>query len=219
MTTIALKTVAAVTGLLFVGFVVAHMYGNLMIFGGTDTFNEYAHHLRTFGEPMLPYGGFLWVMRIALLVGLFGHVASVMILWRRAGRARPVKYAVKPKMTYGAFYAKAMRWGGVALFIFLVFHILHFTTNTIQIGGDFAEPADRLVASFGIWWAVAIYTLAVIALGLHLLHGVWGAGMTLGLNSSLKAAERIRVTGMVIAAVVVIGFLLPPYAILFGLIP
>jgi succinate dehydrogenase / fumarate reductase cytochrome b subunit len=115
--------------------------------------------------------------------------------------------------------SRAMRWGGVALLLFVVFHILHFTTNTIQINGDFADPASRLVSSFEVWWAVLLYTLAVLALGMHLLHGVWAAGMTLGLNTSLAAAERLRIAAVAIAAVTVVGFLAPPWAILIGLAP
>jgi succinate dehydrogenase / fumarate reductase cytochrome b subunit len=107
----------------------------------------------------------------------------------------------------------------VALLLFVVFHILHFTTNTIQINGDFADPASRLVSSFEVWWAVLLYTLAVLALGMHLLHGVWAAGMTLGLNTSLAAAERLRIAAVAIAAVTVVGFLAPPWAILIGLTP
>lgn len=215
---ILLKTVMAVTGLIFVGFILAHMYGNLMIFAGKNEFNDYAHHLRVFGEPMLPKGGFLWVMRITLLASLVLHAASAFILWSRAGKARTVRY-MQRKGQWATFVKRSMRWGGVALLIFVVFHILHFTTNTIQIGGDFATPADRLVASFGEWWAVVIYLLAVAALGMHLLHGIWSAGMTLGLNTSLDAAERLRLVAILVAAIVVVGFALPPVAILLDLIP
>lgn len=215
---ILLKTVMAVTGLIFIGFIVAHMYGNLMILGGQEAFDEYAHHLRTFGEPMLPYGGFLWVMRITLLVSLLLHAWSAFVLWSRASRARPTRYAVK-QANRGLFWARAMRWGGVALLLFVVFHLLHFTTNTIQLAGDFARPSDRLVSSFELWWAVLIYFAAVAALGLHLRHGVWSACMTLGLNTSLRAAERIQVVAIAVAAVVVVGFMLPPVLILFGVVP
>ncbi|USQ79479.1 succinate dehydrogenase cytochrome b subunit [Ornithinimicrobium faecis] len=215
---ILLKTVMAVTGLIFVGFILAHMYGNLMIFAGTDSFNEYAHHLREFGTPMLPEKGFLWVMRIVLLASVVLHAASAFMLWGRAGQARTTRYVAR-KGEWATFVKRSMRWGGVALLIFVVFHILHFTTNTIQIGGDFDNPADRLVASFGEWWAVLLYLLAVAALGMHLLHGIWSAGMTLGLNTSLDMAERLRLVAILVAVVVVVGFALPPVAILLGLIP
>nr|WP_269812938.1 succinate dehydrogenase cytochrome b subunit [Ornithinimicrobium sediminis] len=213
-----LKSVMAITGLIFVGFILAHMYGNLMIFAGEEAFDEYAEHLRELLTPMLPYGGALWILRIVLLASLVGHAYAAFALWSRAGKARKSRYAVSG-VAKSLFVSKAMRWGGVALLLFLVFHILHFTTNTIQINGDFDSPAARLVSSFEVWWAVGIYTLAVLALGMHLLHGVWGAGMTLGLNTSIAAAERLRIAAVLIAVVTVVGFLLPPFAILFGIIP
>lgn len=208
----------AITGLIFVGFILAHMYGNLMIFAGEEAFDEYAEHLRELLTPMLPYGGALWILRIVLLASLVGHAYAAFALWSRAGKARKSRYAVSG-VAKSLFVSKAMRWGGVALLLFLVFHILHFTTNTIQINGDFDSPAARLVSSFEVWWAVGIYTLAVLALGMHLLHGVWGAGMTLGLNTSIAAAERLRIAAVLIAVVTVVGFLLPPFAILLGIIP
>lgn len=209
----------AVTGIFFVLFILAHMYGNLMILAGQEAFDTYAHHLRTFGAPMLPEKGFLWLLRIGLILAVVGHVWSAFALWARAGRARTHRYAGKRPLTYGPFYVKAMRWGGVALLLFVVFHLLHFTTNTIQINGDYANPSDRLVSSFQVWWAVLIYAAAMVALGMHLLHGIWGAGMTLGLNTSLKAAERLRLASIFVAVVVVVGFMIPPLLILFRVIP
>jgi succinate dehydrogenase / fumarate reductase cytochrome b subunit len=215
---ILLKVAMAVSGLIFLAFILAHMYGNLMIFAGEDAFNEYAHHLRTFGTPMLPEKGFLWALRITLIVALVVHAASAFALWHRAGAARSTGYYQR-RGEWARFVKSSMRWGGVALLIFVVFHLLHFTTHTINIGGEYDNPADRLVASFGVWWAVLIYLLAVAALGMHLLHGVWSAGMTLGLNTSLDAAERLRLTSIVIAVVVVVGFIAPPLAIFLNLIP
>lgn len=208
----------SITGLVFVGFIVAHMYGNLMIFAGEEAFDEYAHHIRELGTPMLPEKGVLWILRVVLLASLVGHAYAAFTLWSRAKGARKTRYAVT-RAVRSLWVSRAMRWGGVALLLFLVFHILHFTTNTIQINGDFGSPAARLVASFQVWWAVLIYVVAVAALGMHLLHGVWAAGMTLGLNTSLKAAERLRIVSVGVAAVVVVGFLAPPLSILFGLIP
>lgn len=218
--TIALKTVSAVTGLFFIVFIALHMYGNLKILSGVEAFNEYAHHLREIGDPMLPEGGLLWLMRVGLVVALVGHAGAAFILWRRAGQARSTKYAVKKRTSYGNFYAKAMRWGGLAILLFVPFHILHFTTSTIEIGGsNFAGPGEHLVASFGVWWAVLIYVAAVLALGLHLYHGTWGASMTLGLNTSAKAATRIRTVAAVVSLVITIGFLVPPLGVFIGVVP
>ena len=93
--TIALKLLMAVSGIIFIGFVLLHMYGNLKAFAGHDAYNDYAHHLRTFGEPMLPYGGLLWVIRAVLIVSLVVHVYAAVTLWRRARMARTIRYQVK----------------------------------------------------------------------------------------------------------------------------
>ena len=99
-TTIALKILMAVTGLVFVGYLLLHMYGNLHVFAGEAAFNEYAETLRTIGEPFLPYGGVLWIIRLVLVVSLVGHAYAAFALWSRASGARRTKYAaVRTAMT------------------------------------------------------------------------------------------------------------------------
>ncbi|MDO5740404.1 MAG: succinate dehydrogenase cytochrome b subunit [Ornithinimicrobium sp.] len=214
---VLLKMIMAVTGLFFLGFLLVHMYGNLQILLGHEAFDEYAHHIRTFGAPMLPERGLLWVLRLGLLAAVGLHIWSAVTLWGRANRARPTKYVAK-RVTYGGFYSRAMRWGGLAIAAFVIFHILHFTTQTVTIGAAHASPAARVVDSFSHWWGVLIYVVAMIFLGLHLLHGIWGAAMTLGLNTSFKRAEQIRFVSILVVTIVVVGFLIPPLGILFGLV-
>ena len=214
---ILLKTVMAVTGLVGIGYLLIHMYGNLMILVGPEAFDEYAHHIRTFGEPMLPEKGLLWIIRVALLAALVLHVWAAATLWRRNSGARSQRYVMK-RQGYGNFYSKAMRWGGLALLAFIIFHLLHFTTQTITIGEAHASPAARVVDTFGHWWGVLIYLAAMVFLGMHLLHGFWGAAMTMGLNTSLKRAEQIRFVSILVATIIVVGFMIPPFAILFGLV-
>ena len=122
-TTIALKILMAVSGGVFIAFVLLHMYGNLQAFAGHDAFNEYAEHLRTFGQPMLPYTGLLWVIRIGLVIALVVHVVAAAMLWRRARAARTVQYVMK-KRTGATFASGLMRWGGVTILLFLVWHLL-----------------------------------------------------------------------------------------------
>ena len=215
---ILLKTIVAATGLFFVFYLVMHMYGNLQILIGREAFDDYAHHLRVIGEGMLPEKGVLWIFRLLLLASVVLHVWATMTLWHRAGKARTNRYVGKKKATYGGVYAKAMRWGGLAILLFVFFHIMHFTTQTITPTGAHASPAERVVSNFQIWWVVLIYVLAMIAVGMHLLHGIWGACMTLGLNTSLKRAEQIRFVAILVATLIVVGFLIPPFAILFGFV-
>lgn len=215
--TIALKLLMAATGLIFVGYVLLHMYGNLKAFGGQGAFDEYAHHLRTMLMPILPYGGLVWILRVVLILALVGHAYSAFALWQRAGAARGQKYQVK-KAVKATLASRTMRWGGVALLTFVVFHILHFTTRTITPGGDFDSPYERVVNSFQLWWVTAIYLVAMVALGMHLRHGVFSAMQTLGLTGTATRRRWANIAGVALAVVVAGGFALVPIAALTGLI-
>ncbi|MDO5504191.1 MAG: succinate dehydrogenase cytochrome b subunit [Actinomycetia bacterium] len=222
-TTVFLKIVMATTGIVFIGYVLLHMYGNLKIFGGQEAFDTYAHHLRTFGEPMLPYGGLLWIVRIVLIAAIIGHVISAFKLWSRASGARSQRYAVK-KAVAASISSRTMRWGGVALLVFVIWHLIHFTVTKPAINADFSaraiqeSPYTMVVASFQLWWMVLIYVLALVALGLHLAHGVFSAQQTLGWTQSVGAYRRAQLIAYALAAVIVVGFALPPLAILFGFV-
>lgn len=207
----------ALSGLLFVLFVVMHMYGNLKAFAGQRAFDEYAHHLRVIGEPILPYSGFLWLFRILLIVAIVAHVWSAATLWRRANHARTSRYAVKKRVA-ATWSSKWMRWGGIAILLFVIFHLLQFTTNTIQVNGNFASPYDRVVAGFSVWWVVVVYLLALAALGMHLRHGIWSACQTLGLINGPGATRGINIVAILVAAITAIGFALVPLAVLFGML-
>ncbi len=212
-----MKILMAASGLLFVLYVLMHMYGNLKIFAGQEAFDGYAHHLRTLGEPILPYSGFLWLFRALLIVALVTHAGSAYWLWSKANGARSTKYQVK-KAVEASLSSKMMRWGGTFLLLFLVFHLLQYTTNSIQVNGAFESPYQRVVAGFSVWWVVVIYLLALFALGMHLHHGVWSASQTLGLTGTPKARRHAKLTGLAVALIVGVGFALPPLAILFGLV-
>jgi succinate dehydrogenase / fumarate reductase cytochrome b subunit len=212
-----MKILMAFSGLLFVFYVLMHMYGNLKIFAGQEAFDGYAHHLRTLGEPILPYSGFLWIFRAVLIVALVTHAGSAYWLWTRAHGARSTKYQVK-KAVEASLSSKMMRWGGTFLLLFLVFHLLQYTTNTVQVNGAFESPYQRVIAGFSVWWVVVIYLAALFALGMHLHHGVWSASQTLGLTGTPKARRHAKLTGLAVALIVGVGFALPPLAILVGLV-
>lgn len=214
---IGLKLMMAVSGLYFVFFVLFHMYGNLKILVSHEAFDEYAHHLRTMFEPILPYEGFLWIFRLTLIVALVAHAYSAFTLWSRNAGARDTKYAVK-KAAAASVSSKWMRWGGVTLLAFVVFHLAQFTLMWINVGGTFGTPAERVVAAFSQWWLTLIYVVALAALGMHLHHGVWSASQTLGWTNTAKSRATAKTVGLAIAVITVGGFLIPPLAILFGAI-
>ncbi len=209
----------ALTGLIFIGYVLLHMYGNLKVFGGQESFDDYAHHLRTFGEPILPYGGLLWVMRVVLILSLLVHAVAAYTLWARAAGARSQKYVVK-KAAVASLSSRTMRWGGTALLLFVLFHVLHLTTRTITPGGDSESPYQRMVNGFSpdTWWVSVIYLLAMVALAMHLRHGVWSAAQTLGFTNSPAARARWNLVAYGTAAVIAVGFALVPLSVLFGIV-
>ncbi len=216
--TIALKLLMAVSGIIFILFVLVHMYGNLQAFAGHDAYNEYAEHLREIGEPMLPREGLLWIIRVGLIVALVVHVYCAVALWRRAARARTVKYEVKKNLA-STFSSRMMRWGGVAILLFLVWHLLNFTIGKVNVtGGPTNDPYNLLVDSFETWWLTLIYLLAMVALGLHLHHGVWSSAQTLGLTNNARARRNAKGLGVIVAVVIAGGFSLVPIFVLAGVI-
>lgn len=217
-TTISLKLLMAVSGLIFIGFVLLHMYGNLKAFSGHDAFNLYAHHLRVLGEPMLPEKGALWVIRVVLLVSLVAHVTSAVLLTKRSMQARPQRYVMK-KNPHSSVSSRTMRWGGAALFLFLVWHLINFTIGKVNVsGGETNDPYNLLVDTFDQWWMTVIYLLAMVALALHLHHGTWSSLQTLGLTNTARSRRNAKAAGWVVAVVIAGGFSLVPLAVLTGII-
>jgi succinate dehydrogenase / fumarate reductase cytochrome b subunit len=217
-TTIALKILMALSGLLFIGFVAAHMYGNLHAFAGHDAFNEYAENLRSLGAPFLPHTGFLTLMRLGLVAALVVHVVCGVILWRRAKKARVIGYQVK-KHTGAIPASLILRWAGVTILLFLIWHLLHFTIVKVNItGGQNQDPYNLLVDSFNVWWMTLIYLVAMTMLGAHLHHGFWAASQTLGWTVTARARHLSRRFSFVLALIITVGFMAVPIAVLLGVI-
>lgn len=214
----------AISGLVLIGYLLAHMYGNLKVFAGQASFDGYAEHLRELGEPILPHEGALWIIRVVLLAAVGGHIYAAVKLWARARQARGGGGAKRYQSTKGrtgvqrTYASFTLRWGGIVIALFVIFHLLHFTWNTIHPGGASDSPYERVVNGFGVWWVVVSYTLAMVAVGFHLRHGMWSALTTLGLNTSALARRRLNLLAYVVAGVITVGFLLPPYSILLGLV-
>jgi succinate dehydrogenase / fumarate reductase cytochrome b subunit len=216
--TITLKLLMAASGIIFIGFVLLHMYGNLKAFSGHDAYNEYAEHLRVLGEPLLPREGALWIVRAVLIVSLVVHVTSALALWRRAHRARSTRYVMK-KNVASTLSSRTMRWGGLALLLFLVWHLINFTIGKVNVeGGPTNDPYNLLVDTFDTWWMTVIYLLAMVALGMHLQHGTWSAAQTLGLTNNVRARRNAKSLGWILAVVIAGGFSLVPIFVLAGVI-
>lgn len=208
----------AVSGLIFVLFVLVHMYGNLKAFAGHDAFDEYARHLRTLGTPMLPVSGFLWILRAVLVVSLVVHVWCAVVLWARAKRARTHSYVVK-KNKHSTYASHLMRWGGVTLLLFIVWHLLNFSIIKINVtGGPTNDPYNLVVDSFKTWWLTLIYLVAMAMLGAHLHHGIWSSMQTLGWTNSHRSRVTFKRIAFVLAVVIAGGFSIVPVFVLAGVI-
>lgn len=218
----ALKALMAVSGLVMIGYLLAHMYGNLKVFAGQQAFDEYAQHLRSFGEPILPHEGLLWIIRVVLLASVVAHTYAAITLWRRAnvarGGVRRYQSSHAKRGVQRSYSSFTLRWGGIIIILFVVYHLLHLTANVIAPGGAAVSPYERVVNGFQIWWVVLSYLIAMIAVGFHLRHGTWSALTTLGANTGPTARRRLNLLAYAVAAVITIGFLLPPFGILLGLV-
>jgi succinate dehydrogenase / fumarate reductase, cytochrome b subunit len=142
------------------------------------------------------------------------------VLTARARSARTSKYVVKKNLA-SSLSSRTMRWGGLTILIFAIWHLLHFTVGKVNPNPDgtgTADPYLLLVESFELWWMSLIYLLAMVALGMHLHHGTWSAMQTLGLTSSARSRARAKRAGWVVAIVIAGGFALVPLSVLTGIV-
>jgi succinate dehydrogenase / fumarate reductase cytochrome b subunit len=196
--TVGKKIVMGVTGALLFAFVLVHMVGNLKIYMGAEKFDAYATFLRDFGYPALGHEQFLWIARIGLLAAAGLHIFSAAQLYLISKKARKKGYKIKDDLSF-SYASRTMRWGGVTLLLFVVFHILHLTTGTAH--PDFVHGAayNNVIIGFSDWYVAAFYALCMIPLGLHIYHGLWSATQTLALqHSAIKKWRRPFAVGVAI---------------------
>lgn len=219
-TSIGRKLLMASASILLFLFIVGHLVGNLKIFLGPDSFNHYAEWLRVAGTPLFPEQGVLWLARVVLLAALAVHILAYIDLWRRKRRARSVRYKKYDPQVF-SWTSRTMMWGGIAIFAFIIFHLLHLTTGTIEPSAAYAfeygNPYENAIAGFRIWWVTGFYMVGVIALGMHLYHGLWSALQTFGINNPKYNRYR-RPTAGVIAVLITVGYLSIPLAVMMGVI-
>ena len=207
----------AVTGAVLVLFLIAHMIGNLKIFFGAEDFNHYAHWLRTIGEPAVPRRTVLTLLEVVLGLAVVLHMWSAVSLARRASAARPVKYQSKKKSHAQGYATRTMRYGGVIIAFYIVWHLLDLTFFVVNPLGADDTPYQRMVAGFdpSRWYITAFYVVAVLLVGLHLHHGIWSAFQTLGLRTP-RSERLLRGLAAGVAALVTLGFVAVPVSITFG---
>lgn len=208
---IGLKLVMALSGVILFGFVLVHMIGNLQVYLGPTLLDEYGHKLRELG-----HGGALWLARAGLLLAAVAHVWSAYCLTRLNQKARPDGYRERVNRE-STLASRTMRWSGVVVLVFVVYHILHFTTGTVHPNFVAGAVTRNFVIGFRVVWVSAFYMIATLLLGLHLYHGVWSMLQTVGLSHPRYDMMRKRAAA-VFAAIVVLGNLSFPLAVLTGVV-
>lgn len=209
--TVGKKLVMAVTGLVLFGFVIVHMLGNLQVYLGAEPINAYGQFLHTF-----LHGGGIWIFRAVLLTSVLLHIWAMGSLTVANRRARPVGYR-QWKARESTYSSRTMRWSGVFLAAFIVFHLLHFTTGDAHPDFIPGDVYHNFITGFQVLPVALVYIVATLLLALHLFHGSWSMLQTLGLNH--PRYNRLRnVICIGLAALVVIGNLSFPVAVLTGLL-
>lgn len=199
----------AVAGIVWVIYLIAHVLANLLVFEGPSRINAYSAFLHGTGAA-------LWAVRVVLIVALVLHVVVAVQLTARRQAARPVGYAAGRRPQVSTFGARTIRWGGGLILVFLVYHVLHFTLGTVH--PDFVEgdPYHNVSAGFHHHpLVVAFYVVAMAAVGLHLYHGVWSSGRSLGVSRPSPHPAR-RGLALGLALLVWLGFTVIPIAVYAG---
>jgi succinate dehydrogenase / fumarate reductase cytochrome b subunit len=209
--TIGKKAVMAATGVVLVGFVVAHMLGNLQLYLGPETLNAYGHLLRELG-----HGALLWVARGVLLASVGLHIWAATTLTLQSQAARKVGYR-KLSFTESTYASRTMRWSGPILLLFIVYHLAHFTTGHAHPQFVAGDVYGNMVVGFQSPPVVFFYVAAMLALGLHLYHGIWSMLQTLGLSHPRYNSWRHALCTLVTLAVVGANLTFP-LAVFFGFV-
>jgi succinate dehydrogenase / fumarate reductase cytochrome b subunit len=218
--TIGKKFVMALTGIVLFGYVVLHLWGNLKIYDSPKTINDWGAFLRVFGDPVFGRSEVLWAIRVFLSVCLVLHIVAAVQLTRRDWASRPVGYQTR-KSQESTYASRTMRWTGVLILLFIIYHVLDLTTGTLHPSNyaPFHEGQiySNVVGDFRNWFIALIYVAAVSMLGLHLFHGIGSFFHTMGLNNS-RSNRLWRGVATAIAVLLTIGNIAIPVSVLTGII-
>ena len=209
--TVGKKIVMAVTGVILLAFVIGHLLGNLQVYEGPAKLNAYGAFLHSIGE-------FLWPVRIILLIAVALHIIATVQLALRKKRARPIGYSRKEAIA-SSYASRTMYWSGPIVLAFIIFHLLHLTAGYVHPGAAYIEGDvyHNVVSGFQVWWVSLSYVVAICLLGLHLRHGLWSMFQTVGIHQPQHTA-RLKKAAMIIAVLIVLGYISIPISVLLGLV-
>ena len=207
------KVVMALTGAILFAYVLAHLAGNLQVYlpNGREAMNQYGsflHHSL--------HGAGIWIARAVLLVAVALHIWSATSLTLSSRAARPVGYRER-QWTESTYASRTMRWSGVILIVFVIYHLLHFTVGSAHPDFIPGDVYHNFVAGFRSVPVALFYVVAMVLLGLHLRHGVWSMFQTLGVSHP-RYMRWAHVAAWIFAAIVVIGNVSFPLAVLAGIV-
>jgi succinate dehydrogenase / fumarate reductase, cytochrome b subunit len=204
------KVIMAVTGFIWVAYLITHMLANLLVFQGPAKINAYSAFLHG-------TGGALWAARLVLVIALALHVIAAIQLAARSKEARPAGYAAGREPQVSTLASRTIRWGGALILLFLVYHILHFTVGTAHPHFVEGDPYHNVALGFRHPAVVILYLIAMAAVGLHLYHGLWSSGRSLGLSPPSPQPLR-RTIALVLALFIWLGFSVIPVAVYAGIV-
>ncbi|MHB1129943.1 MAG: succinate dehydrogenase cytochrome b subunit [Ilumatobacteraceae bacterium] len=221
-TAVGKKYVMAISGISMMGFVLFHMIGNLKMYLGAADLDHYSEFLRDLLYPIAPKGVVLWILRGGLVVMLLAHLHAAWSLTRLNHQARPVKYQSARDYQVANFASRSMRWTGLIVFAFIVWHLLDLTFGVVNATGTDStfvrgEVYDNVVRSLDRWPVSAFYVAANILLGIHLFHGAWSIFQSLGWNNPRFNTWR-RGFATAFATIIVVGNVSFPIAVLAGIV-
>jgi succinate dehydrogenase / fumarate reductase cytochrome b subunit len=209
-TSVGKKAVMAATGLILVAYLITHVLANLLVFQGPEKINAYSKFLHG-------TGGALWAARLVLLAAVAAHIVAAVQLTGRRRAARPVGYAAGRQSQVSTWASRTIRWGGVLILVFLVYHILHFTLGTVHTSFVEGDPYHNVATGFSNPVVVLFYELVMVAVGLHLYHGIWSSGRSLGVSAPSPHPIR-RQLALALSVIVWAGFAVIPLAVYGGVI-
>ena len=210
------KAVMAITGVMLVGYVFAHLLGNLQIYSSdAEQINRYAGFLHNPANAAA-----LWAARSVLLVAVALHIVAATQLWLQNRAARPIGYVKKADLP-ASYAARTMIWSGPIVGAFVIFHVLHLTAGKVlelrELGPNMPDVRYNVITGFSNPWVSGFYVLAMILLCLHLYHGMWSMFQSLGISHP-RYTPIVKKAAAVLAIAVAVGNCSIPIAVLTGLL-
>jgi succinate dehydrogenase / fumarate reductase, cytochrome b subunit len=216
-TAVGKKYVMAITGIALMGYVLAHMIGNLKMFLGADEINHYGEFLRELLVPLAPRTVVLWMLRIGLIVAAVLHIHAAYGLTVLNRKARAVKYQSERDYQAANFASRTMRWTGIIVLLFVLWHLADLTWGWANPDFVRGEPYQNVAASLSRVPVAILYVVANIALGVHLYHGAWSLFQSMGWNNPRFNSWR-RGFAIAFATAITVGNVSFPLAVQAGIV-